>query len=130
MADQQASLKGAKYDREEHQDRNGDYEAPKRGCSWPAGRCGCLYCLRRSGDFMTEYTQVTWTIDRIVEEADRKTAEFLNACHACRPGHPWFGKDGNPFASLAFMAHGRIRSDGIDWLRRQAKAYDSGEILP
>ncbi len=66
---------------------------------------------------------MTWTIDAIIEHADRKSAEFLNACHACRKDHPWYGKDGNPFANLAFMAQGRIRGDAIDWLNRQAKAY-------
>ena len=70
---------------------------------------------------------MTWTIAEIIARADRKTAAFLNACHACDPKHPWYGMDGNPFANLAFMCQGRIRSDAIDWLNRKAKAYEQQE---
>jgi len=65
-----------------------------------------------------------WTLDTVIEHADRKSADFLNACHACRPAHPLYSSDGNPWRNLAFMLQGRIRGDAIDWVNKQADAYD------
>jgi hypothetical protein len=93
--------------------------APVKGAQPPLSRTAKpLSTLRQ------ENTTMQWTLDAIIEHADHKTAAFLNACHACHRNHPWYGKDGNPFQNLAFMAQGRIRSDAIDWLNQQAKVYD------
>lgn len=70
-------------------------------------------------------TSMEWDIDKIIEKAKHKSVAFLNACHACRPGHPLYGRDGNPFRNLAFMATGRVSSDAINWLDRQADEFDS-----
>ncbi len=65
-----------------------------------------------------------WTMERVIEETAHRSAAFLNACHACKPSHPWHGRDGNPFRDVAFMAHGRLPTDAIAWLTARADEYD------
>jgi hypothetical protein len=65
-------------------------------------------------------------LDRIARNEDdplgrrQRSADTLNALHACREGHPLGRDNGMKWRNAMFAINGRCRADDWDWLVSQA----------